>query len=408
MSADRRETLVALTAALAAGLVLVVAYRNLTQVHVQQYALFAESLLQGRLDFVQDLAPTDEPARHGGRSYLPLGPFPGLLLVPFVALARAGGSFFLQGYLNLPLVVAAFALAMRLAARAGFARGEAFVLAFAYVFASAFVGVASIPISNYFAHVLVTVLVMLALLEHLGRRRAWWVGLLMAGVLASRLSAAVGVLFFAADTLLDAARPRRERLRSLAGLALPMLAAALLLGLYNAARFGDPLETGYALQAVLDPEQQRARAFGLAHWRHVPGNLYYMLLALPAPLFVEGTRSVMRFPFFTPGYWGLSLFATSPWLAWLFGLRWRDRRSRCLLAAAVATAGSLSFTWSMGYAQFGYRFALDFLPYLYLALLLGLRERGAGLPRGFAAVVLASACANAYLLEVYLRGGGAP
>jgi hypothetical protein len=62
----------------------------------------------------------------------------------------------------------------------------------------------------------------------------------------------------------------------------------------------------------------------------------------------------------------------------------------------------------MGYAQFGYRFALDFLPYLYAALLLGLRARGPRLPRGFAPVVLASACANAYLLEVYLRGGGAP
>jgi hypothetical protein len=408
VSARRSEALFVLAAALATGLFLVVAYRNLTQVHVQQYALFAESLLHGRLDFVQELAPTDEPARHGGRSYLPLGPAPGLLLVPFAALGRALGFFFLQGYLNLPLVAAAFALALRLAVRVGFERRDAFVLAFAYVFASSFVGVASIPISNYFAHVLVTVLVLAALLEHLGRRRAWLVGLLLAAVLASRLSAGLGALFFAADTWLDAARPRRERLRALAGLALPLLAASLALGAYNAARFGDPFETGYALQAVLDPEQRRARAIGLAHWRHVPGNLYYLLLAPPQPIFEPGTRSVMRFPFLTPGYWGMSLFATSPWLAWLFALPWRDRRSRCLLAAALVTAGALAFTWSMGYAQFGYRFALDFLPYLYLALLLGLRERGAGLPKRFAAIVLAAACADAYLLEVYLRGGGVP
>jgi hypothetical protein len=113
----------------------------------------------------------------------------------------------------------------------------------------------------------------------------------------------------------------------------------------------------------------------------------------------------MRVPWLSPGYWGLSLFATSPWLAWLFALPWRGLRARLLLAAALATAGALSFTWSMGYAQFGYRFALDFQPYLYLALLLGLRERSARLPRGFAALVLASACLDAWLLEVYLRGG---
>jgi hypothetical protein len=405
VSAGRPLGLAASIAALAAGLFLVVAYRNLTQAHVQQYALFAESLLEGRLDFVQQLEPTDEPALHEGRSYLPLGPAPGLILVPFVALGRGLGFFFLQGYLNLPLVAAVFALAWRLAALAGFETAECFVLAFAYVFASSFLGVASIPISNYFAHVLVSALVLLALLEHLGRGRAWLVGCLFAAVLASRLSAAVGVLFFAGEILLDPERSARERRRRLLELAAPILAAGLLLALYNAARFGDPFETGYALQAVLDPEQQRARAIGLAHWRHVPGNLYYMLLALPQPVFLEGTRSVMRFPWLSPGYWGLSLFATSPWLAWLFALPWRGLRARLLLAAALATAGALSFTWSMGYAQFGYRFALDFQPYLYLALLLGLRERSARLPRGFAALVLASACLDAWLLEVYLRGG---
>jgi len=389
--------------ALAAGLFLLVAWHDLTQTHVQQYTLLAESFLRGHLDLVQPLEPTDEPARFGGKSYLPLGPAPAVLLVPFVALARACGFFFLQGYLNLPLVAAVFALAMRLARRTGWASPEAFVWAFALVFASCFVGVAAIPISNYFAHVLVTALLLLALLEHTGRGRGWVVGCLLAVALASRLSAGIGALFFLLDALLDRARPPRQRLATAAGLAAPMVGAALLLLAYDAARFGDPFETGYALQAVLDPEQESARAIGLAHWRHVPGNLYYLLLALPQPVFAEGTRSVMQPPWLRPGYWGLSLFATSPWLGWLFGLRLRDRRSRCLLAAALATAAALCFTWSMGYAQFGYRFSLDFLPYLYLLLLTGLRARGPELPRGFVAVAMASACANAYLLEVYLR-----
>src|SRR5262249_27362779 len=291
--------------ALAAGLFLLVAWHDLTQTHVQQYTLLAESFLAGRLDLAEPLDPTDEPARHGGRSYLPLGPAPALVLVPFVALARAGGVFFLQGYLNLPLVVAVLALAAALARRAGWAPPEAFVLGFALVFASCFVGVAAIPISNYFAHALVVALVLGALLEQLGRRRGWVVGCLLAVAFASRLSAGIGALFFALDAALDASQPSRRRVAYLVGLAAPLAAAALLLLVYDAVRFGDPFETGYAFQAVLDPEQERARSLGLAHWRHVPGNLYYLLLALPQPVFAEGTRSVMQPPFLPPAYSGL-------------------------------------------------------------------------------------------------------
>ena len=59
----------------------------------------------------------------------------------------------------------------------------------------------------------------------------------------------------------------------------------------------------------------------------------------------------------------------------------------------------------MGYAQFGYRFGLDFLPYLYALLLIGLSRSGPRLGRGLRVLIVVSMCLDAYLLEAYLGPG---
>jgi hypothetical protein len=56
----------------------------------------------------------------------------------------------------------------------------------------------------------------------------------------------------------------------------------------------------------------------------------------------------------------------------------------------------------MGYAQFGYRFALDFLPFLWTAFALGVRVRHGSLPPGLRVLVVASAAATCWLLLVFL------
>jgi hypothetical protein len=135
---------------------------------------------------------------------------------------------------------------------------------------------------------------------------------------------------------------------------------------------------------------------------HVPGNLYYALLRLPEPVFAEGTRSVMVFPWLRPDPWGMSLLVTSPWLLALLRLPRPGVVPPLLLGTSALVAGGLAFTWSMGYAQFGYRFALDFLPFLWAAFALGLRVRHGTLPPGLRVLVVASAAVTFWLLLVFL------
>jgi hypothetical protein len=56
----------------------------------------------------------------------------------------------------------------------------------------------------------------------------------------------------------------------------------------------------------------------------------------------------------------------------------------------------------MGYAQFGYRFALDFLPFLWTAFALGVRARHGALPPGLRVLVVGSAALAFWLLLVFL------
>jgi hypothetical protein len=391
------EVALALALLLAIGMVVV----NVSTDRLQQYSLLAEAFLEGRLDVRPDASAYDEPTHHEGARYVPMGPAPAVLLMPFVAAGHAFGFFFRQGYLAPLLSAGVLWLAWRLALGLGHRREDAFLLAFAYVFGSAYVGQAAIPISNFFAHVVVTALLLAALLEQEGRRRPLVLGALLAAAMATRFTAATSVLYFAASALLAPGAPV-ERVRRLAWMALPLLAVGALLLAYNAARFGDPFDTGYATQAVPDAAQHAARSYGLTSLRHLPGNLYYMLLSLPLPVFAEGTMSVFTAPFFRPNPWGMSLFVTSPWLAYLFALRRPDRRTKLLLVTAACVAAPLLLTWSMGYAQYGYRFALDFLPFLWLAVAAGMRERFGGLTTGFKALVVAAALVNAWLLRVLL------
>jgi hypothetical protein len=380
---------------------LLLAVQNLTVDGLQQYSRLAGAFLDGRLDLGPGLERIDEPSHYRGRDYLPLGPAPAVLLVPFVAAARALETTFLQGWLGFPLAGAACGVAFLLARRLGFSREDAFLLAFAFGLASPFVGVAALPISNYFAHVVVSGCLLLALHEFFGRRRFVWIGVCLGLALGSRLSAGLGTAFFLAAIALDAA-PLARKARSAVALLAPVAAVAVLLLLYNEARFDDPFETGYAFQQVPDPVQLRARSFGLTSPVHVPGNLYYALLRLPEPVFAEGTRSVMVFPWLRPDPWGMSLLVTSPWLLILLRLPRSDAVPRLLIGTSVLVAGGLVFTWSMGYAQFGYRFALDFLPFLWTALALGVRARHGALPPGFRALVVASAAVTLWLLLAFL------
>ena len=382
---------------LVAALVLFVglgAWWNVTLHSEQQFSFLARSFIHGELAFTESPGSWADTSLYEGRHYWPLGPLPALILTPFVGIADAFGGFFYQGYLQPLLVLMVLALVWRIARREGYGREDAAWLAFGFTFATAFLGVAMWPWGWYFAQVVTTALLFTAIAETTGQRRSWIIGTLFALTLATRATAAIGILWPIGETLLSKSA-WRVRLVALVGLAVPCLLVLCALLLYNDARFGNPFEQGYAFQ-LIPAHAVAARSYGIMSPVHVPGNLYYLLVSGPLPVLRDQTSNVLAPPFVALNPWGMSLFVTSPCFLWLVGLRLKDATTRVILVTIAAIAVPIVFYYGVGFRQFGYRYSLDFLPFLYLLLMRHRRLQGE-LGAGFKALLLGSASFNLYL-----------
>lgn len=202
---------------------------------------------------------------------------------------------------------------------------------------------------------------LLAAREALAAGRPQVCGALLGLAVACRPPLAFALPFFA-PLLLGAGRGLRSALRLIAPLGL----ALLLLLAYNYARFGAWTDFGYTrmdVGATLRPYLEH----GLFSASHLPRNAFYAFLNLPAP--------IARFPFLKLDPMGNSLLFTSPFLLGALLRRPAGRWGWSALAAAAAVLGADLLYFSTGYAQFGYRYSLDAMPFLLLLAAAGFAER---------------------------------
>jgi hypothetical protein len=178
----------------------------------------------------------------------------------------------------------------------------------------------------------------------------------------SRAPVAFAIPFYALLLAGDAAwEPRRWPVGKWLWLAVGVAPSILFFFWYNAARFGSPLESGYAL-ATVPPFLEAQRELGLFALAHVPMNLDYLFLKLPGPNIVDGS---LQFPFFRPDGLGMSILLTSPGLLYAVRAPWRESRSWWLLGAAALVLLPTLLYYGGGWLQYGYRYALDSIPFVF-------------------------------------------
>ncbi|MBI4599464.1 hypothetical protein HY732_00910 [Candidatus Uhrbacteria bacterium] len=364
---------------------------NLSYTGDQSFVDLARSFLAGRLDLVS--GSTYDTAPWNGKYYWPFGPLPAVLLMPGVFVFSLFGGVFYQGYLQFFLGASIAFLCFRIMRVLDFDARDAWYGVLAFCCASVFLGVFFIPNYSFFAHVVTVFFLFLAIHEFMGKKRYGLMGLFVGLAMAARPTAVFGVLFFLGDIIFSR-MPLREKVASLRGLLLPMVGMGILLGWYNYARFGTPFETGYLLQTLAIPELIIARAQGLFNIAHIPGNIYYSLLALPSLVFSDGAWAV---PFFRSDPWGMSMFLTSPYLLLLFFFKYKSIQTKLLIFSIGITALPLFLYYGIGYWQFGYRYALDFFPFLFLLFFKEYKERNKHISPRLRTIIMVSSCANLYL-----------
>ncbi|HET7521502.1 MAG TPA: hypothetical protein VFK61_08200 [Candidatus Limnocylindria bacterium] len=333
----------------------------------------AEAFASGRISIAVDrpwleLIPVNDGT---GAQYSPFPPIPAVVLVPFVWLTQASGTGELDSAINGAVLGAAnVALVYWLLGRIGVAFAPRQLLTIGFAFTTHW-WVAGMSGTHHWAQVVAVFFLLLAL--HVGATRRWPVlaGLCLALAAGSRLPMAFSLPLFLA-LYAGRWRPTRAHAWLLAGIAVP----ALLIAAYNMARFGSPIDFGYAripsgdTGVVTDEPWFR---YGLTSPLYVPRHLY--------AIFLQSFDWRDTFPYLMPNLTGLSLTLSAPFYFWSVNA-WRVRRVEPLVPVAMLSVLLVLLPdithGSWGFAQFGYRFILDAAPILMVLLGWAYRERASG------------------------------
>jgi hypothetical protein len=342
-----------------------------------------------------------DPVFYRGHIYWSEGPFPAVLLMPFVGLFSIFHHFFYQGYLKWLLVYGVLFFVFQIARKLRYSQGDSLVLMFGFALGTVFIGVASVSIGWLYAQVVVAFLLLWSLYEYYHRRRWWLIGTICGLILLSRATAAPIIIFFVLEAWQTT--PKSTKRKQFGLLCFPFLVAILLQGLYNLSRFHSPFNGGYEYQ-LLGPAPAASRALGVFSPLHIPSNLYALLFAAPVTTLREPFSWTLSFPYIQSNEDGLSIFITSPYFLYLLSQKWSvfDRTCRNLLiAAAISCLGVLCF-YGLGRDQLGDRYSLDFLPELFVVFMIVYRKNHEHITRGMKFLLLGSGMLNFYLLLSYI------
>ena len=339
------------------------------------------------------------PDKDRYRWYVSFPPFPAAVILPAVALFGVDLPDRLIWALLGGLAPMLLFLLLRALVRRGYSERrllEDLWLTALFAFGTVFFFVAVQGTVWFAAHVVCVPLVILYLWFALDAQRPFWAGVMLALCFITRPTTALLCLFFALEAARRArraatpdARPledgwlrrawafiRAVDLRAFLRLsvifAAPILAVGAVMMWMNHARFGDPFEFGHTyLQIRWRP---RIETWGLFNFHYFAKNLAVFTSALPW-LSAEP-------PYLTMSRHGLALWVTTPalWLAlWPRPLPRETRRVVIFLFTATAAVAVWNLCYqNSGWIQFGYRFALDYLPLLFVILALGRRPFRAG------------------------------
>ncbi len=216
-------------------------------------------------------------------------------------------------------------------------------------------------------------------------RYPFWAGLMLGLGMATRTPIAFAAPFFALEMLRDGDRMRWPGwgtfLRKGLLFAAPVLAIGFALMAYNHARFESFGEFGHTFLA--NGTRASIRDHGLFSWWFLKANLGAAFTNPPVfdgfPPFIHVTRH------------GLGMVWTTPVLIFLLYPKTWSTFARNLLVTCCIVAIPDLFYQNTGWAQFGYRFGLDFMPYLLVLLAVCGRKFGRAFTVAFVLSILMNA-----------------
>jgi 4-amino-4-deoxy-L-arabinose transferase-like glycosyltransferase len=327
------------------------------------FVYLADAFLHGRLGLTGGGTSLAEIVPFNGNYYVVYPPMPAILLLLFVALFGTTVDQALFSVVLASLCVSATWLMLK---KTGANSNKALWLTALFGFGTCFWFTAAVGSAWYIEHVVAVLFLTSAIILSMFKKNNFAVGLLLGCAALARLPVVLAFPFFLLMIYdqQNAWKPRfRQALLFLGGLAIPVGLNAL----YDYARYHVFTNIGYYLIPGIqtDPYFQQ----GIFNISYIPRHIY--------AIFFQGPIQLPNFPWFEPSWMGLSLLFTTPAFIYIFvgpfKGGWHSLSKKAALAVLcilppIITHGTVGFT------QFGYRFSLDFTPFLMLLVAAGMRE----------------------------------
>lgn len=316
------------------------------------FSRLADSFIEGKyyLDdnppWLSELIPAEN-----NRYYVVYPPMPALISIPFRFVL---GDKFEQRYLSILMGAGIVALNMALSWVFKKDRKQLIFVGLLTAFGNIIWFLSSVGSSWYLGQVSAAFFMTAAIYESFNRKRPVLVGIFLGAAFMSRLHTILAFplfLYFFYD--------KRNWLTNYIKIgmgALPFLGFNFY---YNFIRFGTIFDKAYLLiPGLLDEPWFRD---GLFNIKYIPEGLKTMFLSIP--------RISKEFPYVTPSWYGLSIMITTPIFIFTLFSDFKDKLFFFTWISIIPIAILVLSHGTTGFAQFGYRFAVDFYPLLFLLLI---------------------------------------
>jgi hypothetical protein len=323
------------------------------------FVYLAEAFLHGQLGVSGNGQTLAEIVPFNGNYFVVYPPAPAVLMLPFVAIF---GTAFDQSLMSILLASLCVAAMWFLLKKTGAHGSKALWLTLLFGFGTCFWFIASVGSSWYIEHVVAVLFLTLAIIFSLYKKNQLFAGLLLGFAFLARLPVVLSFPFFVL-MIYDQHPAWKARVRQIALFAIGLGLLIAFYELYNFVRWGVFSDLGYTLIPGIgqDPYFQN----GIFNISYIPRNIYAILFQ--GPILLE------KFPYFEPNWMGLGLFFTTPAFIYAFKGPW-NRLSKYAGLAILCILPILITHGTVGFTQFGYRFSLDFTPFMMLLAAKGMRE----------------------------------
>lgn len=326
------------------------------------FTRLANSLVTGKLYITEHPSYLNELVPIGDKYYVVYPPMPAIVLTPFVLFFK---EISIQTRFSIVLGSINAVLVYLLIKRLNFSKKTALVTTIFFALGTNHWYLTSVGSAWFLAHITAIFFLLLALIETFGKQRLLIIGLILGASFWARTPIIFTILFFYIYFWKKFWPLSLKSLKYFFSFNFGIVMFILLDVLYNYLRFGNfsPF-TPYNL--IPNISEDFIFKDGFMSLNFIPRHIEALFFQLP--------KLSSNYPYLIPSLYSTAIWFTSPLLLFVFKAP-RNILTIACWAAIIPTLFIIMQWAGVGYAQFGYRFIQDVMPFLLILLASGIGQK---------------------------------